>query len=266
MINRSDPPEFEVRTTKGSNHRTDPKTVRTGIEPNQRPASIKSLAQCVLSRSSISNQLSNTPRTEQFEQEVKVRSDIEPEFEGFESNSTANQDLPIDPCPHCNGGHYWLSSSGWRCSDCHPWPAPFQGETCTVPGGQHYRITETTRADLARISPALVGGIPLSAILAQADPANYPDLADPATLAVFAQSLVATGTLNPTQYPDALPKSTAAPERPLVRCGDCQHFQPDTIGNGSGIGRCSAGRKPRHPEAPCYPRIERSCAAWRAKP
>jgi len=40
--------------------------------------------------------------------------------------------LPADVCP-CGSRHFWLSPDGWRCSDCYPWPAPFQGETCTVP-------------------------------------------------------------------------------------------------------------------------------------
>lgn len=63
-----------------------------------------------------------------------------------------------------------------------------------------------------------------------------------------------------------LDEPTAAPEQPRVRCGDCQHYAPDTVGDGSGIGRCGMGRKPKHPEGPFYPKGLRWCTDWRARP
>lgn len=42
-----------------------------------------------------------------------------------------------------------------------------------------------------------------------------------------------------------------------VACGDCRHFEPDTIGDGSGIGSCGAGAPLSGP--PRYPRVERYC-------
>jgi hypothetical protein len=51
-------------------------------------------------------------------------------------------------------------------------------------------------------------------------------------------------------------------QRPLqaVRCGDCAHFRPDTIGDGTGIGSCLAG-VPLH-GLPRYPKAERHCPAF----
>jgi len=45
-----------------------------------------------------------------------------------------------------------------------------------------------------------------------------------------------------------------------VCCGDCLHFQPDRIGDGSGIGDCKAGIQPSG--GLMYPRVERLCQAF----
>lgn len=76
----------------------------------------------------------------------------------------------------------------------------------------------------------------------------------------------------------------------LVTCGACAHFQPDTVGDGTGLGRCQSGafeaaratwwsrierlevlRKtgvhvtfPDPPE-PLYPGIERRCSEYQAR-
>jgi hypothetical protein len=55
-------------------------------------------------------------------------------------------------------------------------------------------------------------------------------------------------------------------QRPLqaVRCGDCAHFRPDTIGDGTGIGSCGAG-VPARPGWPArYPAAERHCREFAA--
>jgi len=44
-----------------------------------------------------------------------------------------------------------------------------------------------------------------------------------------------------------------------VTCGDCEHFQPDTIGDGSGIGSCEADAW-KSGRGPClYPKAKRFC-------
>jgi hypothetical protein len=51
-----------------------------------------------------------------------------------------------------------------------------------------------------------------------------------------------------------------------VRCANCQHFQPDTIGDGTGIGNCLTGHKPRGGnEPPLYPRARRYCASFKQR-
>jgi hypothetical protein len=45
-----------------------------------------------------------------------------------------------------------------------------------------------------------------------------------------------------------------------VACGDCAHFRPDTVGDGSGIGDCGKGIEARG--WPRYPRIERYCREY----
>lgn len=38
--------------------------------------------------------------------------------------------------------------------------------------------------------------------------------------------------------------------RPLVRCGDCRHFTPDTVNPAAGVGTCAAGNAARWPMQP----------------
>lgn len=47
---------------------------------------------------------------------------------------------------------------------------------------------------------------------------------------------------------------------PLVRCGDCQHFRPDAVGNGAGIGRCAVPDAEGVRRGPClWPWAVRRC-------
>lgn len=57
-------------------------------------------------------------------------------------------------------------------------------------------------------------------------------------------------------------KKISAAERPLIRCGDCAHFQPDTIGDGSGIGTCAQGIVPPLRAPAMYPRAPRCCGGF----
>lgn len=50
--------------------------------------------------------------------------------------------------------------------------------------------------------------------------------------------------------------------RPLVTCGGCRHFTPDTINPAEGVGTCNANREPRQSEPLCYPMAKRDCAEW----
>ena len=57
------------------------------------------------------------------------------------------------------------------------------------------------------------------------------------------------------------PERAAWSETAHVRCGDCIHFQPDEIGDGTGIGRCGIGAPAAYlPQMKLlYPNIERCC-------
>ncbi|HRF88234.1 MAG TPA: hypothetical protein PK244_06500 [Pseudomonadales bacterium] len=48
---------------------------------------------------------------------------------------------------------------------------------------------------------------------------------------------------------------------PRVRCCDCQHFIPDAIGSGLGIGDCLVGQAEYQP-TPLWARSERRCSEW----
>lgn len=50
--------------------------------------------------------------------------------------------------------------------------------------------------------------------------------------------------------------------RPLVTCGDCQHFIRDAINPGEGMGRCGADRHLARPLP--YPNAQRQCAMFAA--
>lgn len=68
----------------------------------------------------------------------------------------------------------------------------------------------------------------------------------------------------PGQPPQHYPHHDRAPRPatggPAVCCGNCGQFQPDTIGDGSGIGRCALMDNP--PGGLLYPRIERRCPSF----
>jgi hypothetical protein len=52
----------------------------------------------------------------------------------------------------------------------------------------------------------------------------------------------------------------------MVFCAACQHFKPDTIGDGTGIGTCRIGHKPRGGnEPPLYPKARRYCSTFTKK-
>lgn len=53
-------------------------------------------------------------------------------------------------------------------------------------------------------------------------------------------------------------KAGKAIPRPLVTCGTCQHFQPDTVNPGAGIGDCQLG-----PARAYWPKKRHRCAGWR---
>lgn len=47
--------------------------------------------------------------------------------------------------------------------------------------------------------------------------------------------------------------------RPLVQCGECQHFERDAINPAAGVGRCRLGREHHHGERMHYPHATRQC-------
>lgn len=118
------------------------------------------------------------------------------------------------------------------------------------------------RQDLEHLHPAIIEGIPLAAILDCAEPADGFDLQDLGTLQAFARSLISAGLLTPRAAAGA-----ALPEQPevapLVCCSDCAHFEPDRIGDGSGIGTCAAGVAVRPEVMPFYPHAARCCRRHR---
>lgn len=54
----------------------------------------------------------------------------------------------------------------------------------------------------------------------------------------------------------------ARPGDDQVKCGDCQHFQPDMIGDGTGIGSCAASVMVGPLK---YPPVKRHCKQWRMR-
>lgn len=64
----------------------------------------------------------------------------------------------------------------------------------------------------------------------------------------------------------AKPEIMAALAGAPVRCGTCQHFEPDPINPAAGLGRCLAGAAgdPAAPNARLpWPNLARSCSTWR---
>jgi hypothetical protein len=73
----------------------------------------------------------------------------------------------------------------------------------------------------------------------------------------FAESRSLTGDTTPGGHDLPFPGTIEGGGFKPVCCGDCAHFQPDTIGDGNGIGRCDQGIEPRG--GAMYPRVERVC-------
>lgn len=55
----------------------------------------------------------------------------------------------------------------------------------------------------------------------------------------------------------------SAPVLALVRCGQCRHFERDTVNPAEGLGRCGAGVAS---ERPHYPNAPRHCGTWNPTP
>jgi hypothetical protein len=51
--------------------------------------------------------------------------------------------------------------------------------------------------------------------------------------------------------------------RPLVACGNCQHFEPDPINPTGGMGRCGSEREPLQSEPLPFPHAARQCAQFK---
>ena len=93
--------------------------------------------------------------------------------------------------------------------------------------------------------------------------------ASPELLRAFAGSLLDHGEIEPVTQPDDTSQGTNAAENAsesLVCCADCQHFQPDTVGDGTGIGDCTINAPStrldelaRPNERSLYPNAERHC-------
>lgn len=78
----------------------------------------------------------------------------------------------------------------------------------------------------------------------------------------FAASRSRTGDRMTGGHDRPFPGTTQAPGGfTPVCCGDCAHFQPDRIGDGTGIGRCGKGIEPHG--GPMYPKVTRSCRRFR---
>jgi len=73
----------------------------------------------------------------------------------------------------------------------------------------------------------------------------------------------AAGIGNPTtQAPKVAQNANMGPLR--ARCGDCQHYQPDSVNPPQGIGRCALTLTGLPPVRgyPCYPFTPRTCTSF----
>ncbi|MGZ8216144.1 hypothetical protein [Methylomagnum sp.] len=86
-------------------------------------------------------------------------------------------------------------------------------------------------------------------------------------LGAFAESVSRTGEriMGGHNLPFPGEPEPAGAHHGPVCCGDCGHFQRDTIGDGHGIGRCAAGVPPRPGVPAKYPKAERYCRVFCAK-
>jgi hypothetical protein len=77
----------------------------------------------------------------------------------------------------------------------------------------------------------------------------------------FAESRSRTGDRMTGGHDLPFPGTNEAPTgSTLVCCGDCAHFQPDRIGNGTGIGSCKKGIEPH--SGLMYPKVTRFCRSF----
>ena len=74
-----------------------------------------------------------------------------------------------------------------------------------------------------------------------------------------AYQVAAAGDLKPARLDNPL----SAPVLALVRCGQCRHFERDTINPGQGLGRCGAGAEG---ERLPWPNAPRYCGTWTPTP
>ncbi len=189
---------------------------------------------------------------------------------------------PAGPCPDCGGGHFWRDSDGWHCSACRPIPRGFQGETLTLPGGRAmdpcpYRIVLDNHAQLIW----LPRGLDPAAVVERARQRYGRErVADPGVAPVGGwprlEDLPADSTPDPAALVEAAIERAAIMEHDgglsredadraamtaagMVRCGDCRHFQRNTVGEAEGIGRCLAGCRPPPGAMPFYPNAWRWC-------
>lgn len=65
------------------------------------------------------------------------------------------------------------------------------------------------------------------------------------------------------RLPARMDNPLSAPVLALVRCGQCRHFEPDTVNPAQGIGRCGAGIES---ERPHWPNAPRHCSTWNPTP
>ena len=84
----------------------------------------------------------------------------------------------------------------------------------------------------------------------------------PAPALTIAELLVVLdGNKDVEQATKRLGELLARPRQAQVRCADCQHFTPDAVGDGSGIGCCAVDAKTLGSR---YPSARRYCMAFSA--
>lgn len=59
--------------------------------------------------------------------------------------------------------------------------------------------------------------------------------------------------------------AAADPDRFRVRCGDCRHFERDSINPAAGCGACGLGLSLKTGEPRRYPAVARCCEAWQSR-
>jgi hypothetical protein len=150
--------EFEVRHPIESNHRTEADSVRTSIEPQLAPGGLKTLAQRVIARSSMSNQGSNSHRTEQFDSPNFDPQNSPQRFEGKNKSisyleppaaAASRSVTDLAPCYACGCRQWWqLPEESWHCRACKP-GMPLDATTLTCPATRQKRTLCAVRCAYA---------------------------------------------------------------------------------------------------------------------